>query len=457
MQVSRGAKGKDRLSGDFLRDSSLPNRDSAGVGLYNRRVGELSAELSQLLEESRAKGGRGLSRCVELALRTSPAAVRNLLESFGPAAVEEAPGLWRTSLAATGRRLRSILEDVPGRGLDAIMTDLFDLVAAVWVLESSGALWKADDEGIPVINRFFESLESPLRHLAPPPPKKIKLDAPQRKILPLSEARVAPAFDTIMLLQGLLEIGDFTRVPDRAREKHYLFLDDWRRLVWESARIDSWARTRELVLAAPPIEDLIPGRRFSREAALALLEANHRHRQDLITPLPNVSMLACQKCGRFEGRERTRCEVCRKMFCGRCRARQSELCLGDYARPRFAKLPVDARTSAAAAARKICARFRLDEHTRDEAFVRALAEMGIEVAFADSNPAEGQEGVDAKGKWHFRLRHHEQASTKRLLFAAIARAHFRSTGATHDPDLEAYFVDICLNVPVEDALLGESS
>ena len=83
--------------------------------------------------------------------------------------------------------------------------------------------------------------------------------------------------------------------------------------------------------------------------------------------------------------------------------------------------------------------------------------MGVEVAFADSNPAEGLEAMDAKGKWHFRLRHHEQASTKRLLFAAIGRAHFRSTGATHDPDLETYFVDICLNVPVEEALLWEST
>jgi len=115
------------------------------------------------------------------------------------------------------------------------------------------------------------------------------------------------------------------------------------------------------------------------------------------------------------------------------------------------------RAGAAAAARRICARFRLDEHTRDEAFVRALSEMGVEVAFADSNPVEGQEAIDAKGKWHFRLRHHEQASTKRLLFAAIARSHFRSAGATQDPDLETYFVDICLNVPVEEALLWEST
>jgi len=36
--------------------------------------------------------------------------------------------------------------------------------------------------------------------------------------------------------------------------------------------------------------------------------------------------------------------------------------------------------------------------------------MGVEVAFADSI-REGSEALDAKGKWHFRLRHHEQAST----------------------------------------------
>ena len=145
-----------------------------------------------------------------------------------------------------------------------VLDDLFDLFAAVWVLESTGALWRADDEGLPVINRFFQALESPLHVLAPPPPKKIKLDAPQRRILPLSENKVATAFDVIMMLQALLEVGDFTQVPDRAREKHYLFLDDWRRMVWESARLDSWARTRELVLAGPSLEERIPARRFSR-------------------------------------------------------------------------------------------------------------------------------------------------------------------------------------------------
>jgi len=418
-------------------------------------VSELPSDLAQLVEETRTKGGRGLTRCVDLALRTAPATVRDLLETFGPSALEEAPDLWRTVHSAAGRRLRAILEDVPGRGLDPVMDDLFELFAAVWNLEGAGALWRVDDEGLPVINRFFDTFESPLRHLAPPPPKKIKLDAPQRRILPLSESKVAPAFDAIMLLQALLEIGDFTRVPDRARERHYLFLDDWRRMVWESSRVTSWDRTRELVLAGTPLDDKIPTRRFSREAALALFEANHRHRVDLITPLPNVSMIACQKCGRFEGRERMRCQVCRRMFCGRCRARQSELCLADYAKPRYAKIPADARASAAAAARKFCSRHRLDEHMRDEAFVRALAEVGVEVAFADANPVEGSEAQDAKGKWHLRLRHREQASTKRLLFAAAARAHFRSGGAPHDPDLEAYYVDTCLNVPIEEALTWE--
>lgn len=413
---------------------------------------ELPTELTQLLEETKTKGGKGLAKSLDLALRTSPASVPAVLSAFGPAAVDDAPDLWRTALTSSGRRLKSILADVPGSGLDRVVEDLFDLFAAVWTIESTGALWKMDEEQRPVINRFFQTLGAPLHTLAPPPPKKIKLDAPQRKILPLSESKVVFAFDTVMLLQALLEIGDFTRVPDRAREKHYLFLDDWRRMAWESSRIDSWVRTRELVLGGPSLEERIPGRRFSREAALALLEANMRHRQDLITPLPNVSMIACQKCGRFEGRERTRCEVCRRMFCGRCRARQTELCLGDYAKPRFAKISPDVRAGAAAAARRICTRFRLDEHTRDDAFVRALAEMGVEVTFADSNPAEGLEAADAKGKWHFRLRHHEQASTKLLLFGAIARAHFRSTDVTPEPELENYFVDICLNVPVEDAL-----
>jgi len=46
-------------------------------------------------------------------------------------------------------------------------------------------------------------------------------------------------------------------------------------------------RARQLVLSAAPLEERIPARRFSREAALALLEANHRH-PGVITPLPNV-------------------------------------------------------------------------------------------------------------------------------------------------------------------------
>jgi len=415
-------------------------------------VAELPAELAQLVGEVRGKGGRGLARCVDLALRTAPGSLRDVLDAFPPEAVAEASGLWRTALASTGRRIREILEDVPGRGLDRLMDDLRDLLTGVWILESVGALWHVDDEGLPAANRFSDAIEMPLRKIAPPPPKKIKLDAPRRKILPLSESKVAPAFDAIMLLQALVEIGDSTRQPDKAREKHYLFLDDWRRMAWESAGVPSWDRCRELVLAGPPVGERVPSRRFSREAALALFEANHRHRQDLITPIPNVSMLACQQCGRFEGRERVRCGVCTRMFCGRCRARLSELCLADYARPRYAKVPPDVRAGIAGAARKICSRYRLDEFTRDETFVRALSELGVAVAFADANPAEGEEAADGKGKWHLRLCHRELASTKRLLFAAIARAHFRDAETPPDPDLEAYFVDICLNVPVEDAL-----
>src|SRR5262245_62401423 len=47
---------------------------------YNLRVTELTTELSQLIEESRKKGGKGLTRCVDLALRTSPPATRGILD-----------------------------------------------------------------------------------------------------------------------------------------------------------------------------------------------------------------------------------------------------------------------------------------------------------------------------------------------------------------------------------------
>ncbi|MBI4563870.1 MAG: hypothetical protein HY716_04155 [Planctomycetes bacterium] len=394
-----------------------------------------------------AQGLGTLPRDIHAALKTDPTRVPQLLTGVD---LGGAPDLWRTALAAVNLRLGEIIRDVPERGLDRVVREVRDLLMAVWVLESAGAL-RFSEEGLPVVNRFANAIQSAMRKIAPPLPKKVKLNAPTRKVLPLSPTAVAVAFDDLMLLRGLIEIGDYTRQPDKERDRHVGFLDDWRRQTWEGARVASWERCRELVLSAP-IDWSVPGRRFSREAAMELLEAIHRRRQDHITRIPNVSMLACQRCGRFEGRERVRCSVCSRMFCGRCRARTSDLCLADYVRPRYGNIPPETRLSLGSEARNLCARYRLDEHTRDEAFVKALAEMDIKVTFMDAHPAEGAEEQDAKGIWHLRLKHREYASTKRQCFAAMARATLRRLALPADADLEAYFVDTCLGIPIEDAL-----
>lgn len=398
-----------------------------------------------------AKGPAGLARAVESLLKTSPGSVGEALAAVPADALQGSSNLWRHAYAAFTRRIKEIQDGALSRGLDATISDLSGLLYGIWHLEGRGALWVPGEHDQPA-NRFAESAEAAMRKIAPPLPKKVKLDAPPRRIAPLSEARVADMVDCVMLLRALQEIGDTINRTDKELEKHYLFLEDWRRVMWESARIPSWARVRELVAVAGPVEERVARRKFSREAAVRLLEANHARRRDNLTRIPEVSMIACEHCGRFEGRERVRCAVCARMFCGRCRARTSDLCLGCYAKPKYGSLDPGVRSSIIAAARTHCAKNRLDEHVRDDAFVKVLAEQGVEVVFADDSPDDGEESQDGKGKWHLRLKRRETVGGKRLMFAAMARAHFRTLDPPPEPGLQDLFVDTCLGVQVEEAL-----
>jgi hypothetical protein len=364
----------------------------------------------------------------------------------------ELPTDWRKALTAVNTRLREIVPAVPAAGLDKTMEDIEDLVVAVWSIENQGALRHVVDE-TPVVNRFAEAFQAPLHKIAPPPPKKIKRDTPPRKVLPLSETGAVRGIDAIMLVRALVEIGDFTRQTDKARAAHLLFLDDWRRLVWESARIPSWDRFRQLAAGEPAWAPRVPVLRFSRRSAITLLEAMSKYRVDLITPIPAVSMIGCQGCGKHDGRERVRCATCQKLFCGKCLARTAELCLADYAQ-RYRPLPAETRTSLFTAARDLCKRFRLDEFVRNASFAKALAEYGVDVVFDEHAPEGGAEETNKQGKISLRVKDRENATTKKILFAALGRCLFREAGSEPDAEQSAYFLDICLGLPIEEHLGG---
>ncbi|MBI2931467.1 MAG: hypothetical protein HYY16_07425 [Planctomycetes bacterium] len=360
------------------------------------------------------------------------------------------PQDWSKALYKVQSRLRELISSVPERGLDPLMEGLEELAVSVWILEGRGVLRERADD-VPIVNHFADAFPPPLHKVAPAPPKKLKRNIPPRKILPLSEAGAVRALDAIMLVRALVEIGDYTRQTDKARTNHLLFLDDWRRMVWESARIPSWDRLRELTAGDPPFASQITHVRFSRRAVIDLLQAVANWRADLITPIPNVSMIFCQRCGRHEGRERIRCGVCAKLFCGKCFSRTADLCLIDYAK-RYETLSAETRATVSGAALEMCRRYRLDEFTRNAAFAKALEENGVQVVFHETAPESGEEIVDNKGNFVLRLRDRENATAKKILFAALARCHFRAAESTPDDPLVAYFVDTCLGIPLEEIL-----
>jgi hypothetical protein len=337
--------------------------------------------------------------------------------------------------------VREAVANLQAKGLDGAVAEFEAALVSAWLLERQGALSPRD------VPEFVEAIESALKKVAPPPPKKVKFSDPIRRTLPLSEAAVKPALDVALLLLALTQVGDFTEQTDKKRKEHELFLDDWRRMIWESARISDWKRFRELATR----EDRVLEGRLSRESALAVLEAIANRRADNISPIPDVSMLACARCGGFRGRDRVRCLTCKGTFCTRCVGPTADVCLVDYA-ARYAGLDAERRQKIGSEVKALLKEHKLDPHVRNDAFVRCLKEKGVDVTFLDSAPLEGQESEAPHGRVKFLLRDREGPATKRALFGALARASFRAAGTESEPLLIDYFVELCLGLPIEEAL-----
>lgn len=359
--------------------------------------------------------------------------------------------------------VRAKLKETAGKSLDELVAAAEGSLAALWERDAKGEL---DPAHIPAI---VEAFQQALKKVAPPPPKKVKLDVPVRKILSLAESSVRPALDVSMLLQGLVQIGDFTEQTDKAREAFRLFLDDWRRMVFESARIPSFAEFRR---KAGGEERAIGPYRFSRSAAADVLEGLHRHRTDKFASVPDVSTLACSRCGGLKSRERLRCHKCRGLFCTRCFSPEKDVCLRDYA-ARYAGLDAAARKRVGQGAADLCRKYRLDAYVRTESFVKPLHEWDVDVVFQESAVPEGQE-TTAKGRFKLALRPREWAGTRRILFAALYRAWMRRAteptpppeddpgappgpplfepASVADPLFQECFVDVCMGFAVEEAM-----
>ncbi len=407
-----------------------------------------NVDFDAVVKVGQGKGADGVRRMVDRALKECPARVGEALAAVGglqgAVVVEEA-------LSAARGCVRDLAKRAEAQGLDAIMTELESTLAGLWSLEHAGA-FRLPDADPPPVNGIADAFPSAMRKIAPPPPKKQKLDAPRRKILPLSAEGVRRALDIAMMLSGLYELGDWTSLPDKERAARELFFDDWRRMVFESGGIgwDQFKQTAATPAPESPVEKLAT--RFSRATMVEVLRLTAERRRDNITTLPNVSVLACAQCGGNQGRERTRCAKCAGFFCSRCRARTGELCLADYAGERYSAISADLRTKLVTDAKDLCAKLRIDEHTRNERFVKALADKGIDVVFADSAPLEGQESDGEHGRRRLVVQNRENTSTRKIFFAALARTHFKGAEIEATPELESLFVDACLGVPIETGL-----
>ncbi len=345
------------------------------------------------------------------------------------------------SPGAAKARIRDAVKEAAAKGLDHAVSEIEQGLAALWVLERKGKIDPLQ------VASHITAIAPHLKKLAPPPPKKVKFDAPLRKILPLSEQGVRPGLDAAMLIMALMQVGDLTGMSEKVRLGLDLQLDDWRRMLWKSARITDWARFREL---AGTDERELEGR-LSRDSALRVLEAFQKRRADNIAWIPDLSMIACTRCGRFEGRDRLRCERCRGNFCARCLAPAPDLCLVDYA-IRYTGIEPDLRVKIMADAQALLKVWKLDAHARNDAFVRVLKEEGVDVAFRDGAPAEGEETEASHGRRHLTLKPREGAPVRRVLFGALARCYFREAKIDHHRLLEDLFVDVCLGFPVGEAL-----
>lgn len=348
--------------------------------------------------------------------------------------------------ASVKTRIRDAAEAVAEKGLDATVVEIERALVEGWILERKGAI------GPRTVPNFADAVVSSLKKLAPPPPKKVKFSDPLRKILPLSESSVQAAFDTAALLLALSQVGDYTVVTDRKRNDHELFLDDWRRMIWESARIPDWAKFRSLLR----MEERVLEGRLSRESAFAFLQAVQARRKDNITPIPDLSILACARCGGFRGGDRARCAQCHGTFCTKCLGPTADLCLADYA-ARYAPIDAETRQKIAGDVKALLKEFRLDPYSRNDAFVRALKEKGVDVTFQDAAPLEGQEADGQHGRIKLLIRDREGPTTRRAFFAALARSHFRAADLAPDALQTDFFVELCLGLPIEDALRATST
>lgn len=346
-----------------------------------------------------------------------------------------------------------------------MVADLEATLVFVWEKKIAGEI---APNAIPsIVSAFHQTLKK----IAPPPPKKVKFDAPLRKILPLAEASLRPALDIVMLLEGLVQVGDFTEQADKERQAYRLFLDDWRRMVFESGKIASFDRFRAVVGRE---ERVIGPHRFSRSAAIDVLEGLHKRRTEKFASVPDVSMIACARCGGFKSRERLKCGQCKGLFCTRCFSPEREVCLKDYA-AKYAGLDPGMRQRIVRLAAELCRKHRLDPYIRNDSFVAPLQEMGVDVVFQETTTEEGKE-TEKKGRYRLALRPREASAVKRHLFSALYRAHMRvatqptpppdddpeappgpppfDAAAIADPLYLELFVDVCMGLAIEEALAG---
>jgi hypothetical protein len=338
-------------------------------------------------------------------------------------------------------RIKEAVAALDSKGLDYVVAEVEAALVQGWSLERRGAI------GARNVPDLLDAIVGALKKIAPPPPKKVKFSDPLRRVRPLAEASVKPAIDAALLLLALSQVGDFTEVPDKKLKDFELFLDDWRRMVWESAKIKDWAALKALVGGD---ERHLEGR-LSRASVLAVLEATQARRSDNITPIPDVSILACARCGGFKGRDRIRCATCKGTFCTRCLGPTADTCITDYA-ARYAPIDPALREQIAADARAILKEYRLDAYSRNDAFVRALRDRGVDVTFQDQAPLEGEEHPASHGRVKLLIRDREGSGIRRAFFAALARNQFRSLGEEPDALKTDLFVELCLGLPIEDAL-----
>jgi hypothetical protein len=125
--------------------------------------------------------------------------------------------------------------------------------------------------------------------------------------------------------------------------------------------------------------------------------------------------------------------------------------MADYS-TRYAAVAPEDRQRIGSEARTLLKELRLDAHTRNDAIARGLKEKGVDVVFTESAPLEGQETDGEHGRTKFQIRDRESGGVKRALFGALARRHLSAAGPEVKPLDVDYFVEICMGVPVDDAL-----